>query len=155
MKIQEEQDKKYGGGFKQKLDRPEWNKRHHLASWDNHEKPVDQRAYFSRPQSVPELTRFYHTHRSFSSHAARMRRPEARRRRMVLSSDTKENPVPERDVVLDGTMSSPHTGEMVPWLDAWQAPAWAKAAERVSPGTLFYRTGGIEAAKRLFPDGGF
>ena len=97
MALQEQLDLRYGGGFQEKMDRPEWNRRHHLGSWDNEGKPQDQRTYFSRAQSLPELTRFYSTHRGFEKHCSRMRLPEARRKRYVLSQDCKENPVPERD----------------------------------------------------------
>lgn len=140
VQLQEKLDQKYGGGFFEKMDRPEWNRRHHLGSWDNIGKPQDQRSYFSRPQSLPELARFYNTHRGFEKHADRMKIEEPRRKMKILSQDTKENPVPERDPMTYGLMYSSKIGKVQPWKHIWQDPAWMKA--RYDPGTSDLRLPG-------------
>lgn len=140
MSLQQKLDQRYGGGFKEKLDRPEWNRRHHLGSWDNDGKPQDQRSYFSRPQSLPELTRFYNTHRGFEKHADRMKHPEPARKPMILSQDTKEAFIAERDKTSYGRMYSSKTRKPEPWMDMWQDPAWKIC--RYQSGTLWLRLPG-------------
>lgn len=56
-------------------DRPKWNQRFNAGVNMNPHKPRGQRIYFSRPQSLPELKRYYETHTGFESHIDRLNMP--------------------------------------------------------------------------------
>ncbi|CAK0853469.1 unnamed protein product, partial [Prorocentrum cordatum] len=57
-------------------DRPKWNQRFNVGVNMNTHKPKGQRAYFSRPQSLPELKRYYETHTGFDKHIERLNQPK-------------------------------------------------------------------------------
>jgi len=57
-------------------DRPKWNQRFNAGVNMNPNKPRDERTYFSRPQSLPELKRYYETHTGFENHIGRMSQPK-------------------------------------------------------------------------------
>jgi hypothetical protein len=50
--------------------RPKWNQRFNAGVNMNPFKPRAERMYFSRPQSLPELKRYYETHNGFQRHIA-------------------------------------------------------------------------------------
>lgn len=137
-RIQTDQDRRYGGGFAEKGDRPEWNKRHHLGSWENIGKPRGQRTYFSRPQSMPELQRFYSTRPGYGSHLKRLQSPERKVKQMVLSGEGNA-PMDEGRHEPGGTMKSTE-GLTTFWNNFWQPTAtemW-----RYTPGTNTLRLPG-------------
>jgi len=47
-----------------------------------------QKTFFSRPESLPELRRFYATHRGFQAHKRQLKMPEEPPRRPVLSQES-------------------------------------------------------------------
>jgi len=57
-------------------DRPKWNQRFNAGVNMNQEKPRNERTYFSRPQSLPELKRYYETHTGFEGHSERLAQPK-------------------------------------------------------------------------------
>lgn len=65
--------------------RQQWNQRLVEAN-PNVRCPVARRSYFSRPQSLPELSRYYKEHRGFRRHKESLGQPEPRRLPRVLST---------------------------------------------------------------------
>mmetsp|Transcript_88822 Transcript_88822/g.153562 ORF Transcript_88822/g.153562 Transcript_88822/m.153562 type:complete len:389 (-) Transcript_88822:9-1175(-) len=102
--------------------------------------PRLQRAYFSRPASLPELQRFYNTYQGFGAQNRRLRtHTDPRRQKTVLSTDSQPQICPER-AELGGTARNRH-GDVVPWTDAWQTPLCEKQAAK-KPGSLLLRCPG-------------
>jgi hypothetical protein len=120
-RIQTDQDRRYGGGFAEKGDRPEWNKRHHLGSNENLGKPRGQRTYFSRPQSLPELQRYFSTRPGYESHSRKLSSPERKQRQMILSGEP-DAPVDKERHEPGGSMRS-RDGVPVWWNNHWQPTA--------------------------------
>jgi len=116
--------------------RPHWNQRLSLANPNLH-CPVTRRTYFSRPQSLPELTRHYTTHRGFQRHMKQLERPEPRKVPAVLSTGNGELGLPER-ARPGGRMRNKSTGKREAWEDHWQRPACM--VPKVRPGTLLLRS---------------
>lgn len=55
--------------------RPKWNQRFNAGVNMNPHRPKGQRTYFSRPQSLPELQRYYDTHTGFGQQSGRLKSP--------------------------------------------------------------------------------
>jgi len=116
------------------LDRPEWNERFadkHRAV-RNMERPRALREYFSRPQSLPELSRFYDTHRGFVPMRTRLDCTTPRRKTSPLSTETQPVLNPERHRPTGKMLNNEK--EAVQWADLWQEPAWRTL--RYKPGSL-------------------
>lgn len=120
--------------------KPRWNQNFNTRKNMNHEIPAQQRVLFSRPQSLPELTRYYELHRGFNGNADRMASlPDQRRHKAVLSTESTAAMMPERDGP-GGTMRNPLSGRVVEWNDHWQEPASLK--QKPLPVTLLFRCPG-------------
>jgi len=111
--------------------RPLWNHRMNVAKPERC--PVQQRTYFSRPQSLPELTRHYEKHRGFSKHRWRIAQEEPPKYRSPLSTDLGPQFLPQR-ALPGGKMRNPATGQRERWEDHWQTPLCVRP--RIKPGTL-------------------
>jgi len=121
--------------------RPRWNQNFNTKANSNHEMPANRREYFSRQQSLPELTRYFETKRGFGSQLERMQTVTDLRRYKgtPLSTDTKPDMIPER-AVPGGTVRSPFSGNVDLWNDHWQEPASMK--KKALPVTLLFRCPG-------------
>jgi len=104
---------------------------------------VTRRAYFSRPQSLPDLQRHYMTHTGFHDHRERIKQPELKKKSSVLSTD-RLNEAPEdlcpsrsRPACTVGCMRDPVTRERKRWNDFWQSPPQLKSLYQAS--TIDYR----------------
>lgn len=116
--------------------RPRWNQNFNTEKNGNHEMPAIQRTYFSRPQSLPELSRYYNLHRGFETNSDRLRNTcDVRRHKGILSTDGVPSMIRERDVP-GGTMRHPLSGRVVPWTDHWIEPKSMK--KKVAPVTLLF-----------------
>lgn len=102
--------------------------------------PRLQRSYFSRPQSLPELGRFYNTYAGFDSERRRfLTKSDPKRKKTVLSTDSQPEICPER-ALPGGTARNRH-GDVVLWTDAWQTPL-SQQQEAKKPGSLLLRCPG-------------
>lgn len=106
----------------------------------NKELPAGQRKYFSRPQSMPELKRFYNTYAGFEDQNQRLRMPRPRRKLVVCSTEIR----PEQDIspgrhVPDGWMRDKRS-KVVLWNNAW-VPTHAELAQqkRIDTGINYLR----------------
>jgi hypothetical protein len=118
-----------------------WNQNFNTKKGSNHEMPSGQRVLFSRPQSLPELARYFHNHRGFSSNADRLASiPDQRRHKAILSTESAPSMMPERDGTGGGTMRHPLSGRVMKWNDHWQEPAALK--QKPLPVTLLFRCPG-------------
>jgi len=115
--------------------RKEWNQRLAEAN-PNVRCPIGRRSYFSRPQSLPELTRYYKEHRGFRRHKESMARPEPRKLPHVLSTGSLQH-LQER-ALPGGHMLNRFSGQTEAWEDHWQTPRSMKP--RVRPGSMLLRT---------------
>lgn len=102
--------------------RPQWNDqfRGKDRALLNPALPSLRRTYFSRPQSLPELTRFFRVHRGFESQLQRLEAEEPPQGPGGLSSSPQGDLSPSRHVK-GGTMRDVK-GEVVPWRDDWVPP---------------------------------
>jgi len=116
--------------------RKEWNQRLAEAN-PNVRCPVGRRSYFSRPQSLPELSRYYKEHRGFRRHKESLEKPEPRRLPHVLSTGGGLQHLQER-ALPGGHMTNRFTRQTEAWEDHWQAPRSMKP--RVRPGTMLLRS---------------
>lgn len=139
MRIQMEQDRRYGGGFVEKGDRPEWNKRHHLGSNENLGKPRGQRTYFSRPQTVDELSRFFSSRQGYDQHLRKLQSPERKKMQMILSGEA-DAPMCQERHEPGGSMRS-REGLTIFWNNHWQPTA--SEMWRYTPGTNTLRLPGF------------
>lgn len=119
--------------------RPKWNQRFNAGANMNMEAPKGQRSYFSRPQSLPELARYYECHRGFKQASRRLALPEEPKKTTVLSTDTGVEMMPSRSVPA-GSMRDCRTGKVQRWKDYWQTPACIRT--QYQPGTLDLRCPG-------------
>jgi len=116
--------------------RPLWNQRLDVANLGVR-CPLARRTYFSRPQSLPELGRYYEKHRGFAIHRQRMQQPEVPPYRNVLSNEKGREFHPAR-AKPGGSMRNRSTGKLEAWEDQWQVPKCVKPKFR--PGSLLLRT---------------
>merc|ERR1711957_765235 len=119
--------------------RPLWNQRFNTGANNNEHCPMGQRDYFSRHQSVPELTRHFDTHRGFGIQQKKIRRPELPKKSPVLSTDNGTGMLKERSLP-GGHMRSRSTGKAQTWEDHWQKPKCV--GNRYQSGTLLLRSPG-------------
>lgn len=129
--------------------RPPWNSR--FTSGVNMDPssrrmhcPSSRKSYFSRPQSLPELSRHYDTHRGFKVHQERLQEPEPHKEYLVLSTENAPQFLRER-AKPGGTMRNKATGKREMWEDFWQKPACLKS--RYTPGSLDFRCPGPPPAE--------
>jgi len=117
-----------------------WNQNFNTKKNGNHEVPAQQRNMFSRPQSLPELTRYFELHRGFQKNKTRLENvPETRRHKGVLSTDSVPEMMPNRNGP-GGTMRSAISGRAMPWNDHWQEPFCMK--KKPPPVTLLFQCPG-------------
>jgi len=125
---------------------PNWNSRFAAKdpSTQNLEWRGNQRmkTFFSRPQSLPELHRFYCTYQGFEKNRQKLRKPEpfVDRKKLVLSSDSlMMATLPGASRHKPGGTMRNASGEEVPWREntprALIRPVWA-------PGSLLMRMPG-------------
>jgi len=118
--------------------RPDWNERFNNkdVSAQNEASVKNERAYFSRPQSLPELTRYYERHpRRLESNRRRLQlaandKPCERRRCIELSTETHALPklLPGR-YEPGGTMRKHGLrGPVIGWNDHWVPPGELRMA---------------------------
>lgn len=121
------------------MQRPAWNPR--LAggnpNWMNNRgnvrKPLPMRTMFSRPQSLPELHRYYRTHAGFDINLRRLDSSEPSFRKSFLSTDPLDvtkgpDLIPSRSFYANtvGRMRDSYTGAPTPWRDHFQEPPQLK-----------------------------
>lgn len=128
--------------FSKSQARPKWNQRFNAGVNKNDRCPQGQRSYFSKTQSLPELQRFYETHRGFNRMAERLTRPEAKAKPAVLSNERNGEIYMARSEPgsRDGWMRHPITGRVELWEDHWQTPKCI--AQFYQPGTIALRCPG-------------
>lgn len=105
--------------------------------------PRPMRNYFSRPQSLPELGRFYSQYEGFDKHRRRFEAlPEPRQKTHVLSTDLAGPEIaPERH--MPGGRARDARGSPVLWNDSWQTTKAEMAKEKKDgPGSLLLRVPG-------------
>mmetsp|Transcript_17722 Transcript_17722/g.41213 ORF Transcript_17722/g.41213 Transcript_17722/m.41213 type:complete len:386 (-) Transcript_17722:84-1241(-) len=129
----------------------EWNQGFTSSVNSNLRRPKDKRTYFSRPQSLPELSRYYERHKGFRKHRRQIDIPTPREKPGVLSTETQPSLMPWRYTV-GGKMKHQTTGEATPWTDFWQPPASALARKDYKPGTLTLRCSGVPPPGRFLPE---
>lgn len=118
--------------------RTQWNQNFNTKANANYHLPSNCRTYFSRAQSLPELTRYYNSHRGFQDQKKRMKQPEPGRYQAVLSTDTVPSSLAERHV--PGGLMVGHRNKVKLWDDHWQTPKSVK--KMIQPGTLCFRCPG-------------
>lgn len=116
-------------------DRPGWNPNFNTRKNPNAELPQDRRHYFSRPQSLPELTRYYEKKRGHQKARKRMDVPTPRFEKSMICADTVPM-IPSRHLP-GGLMRSKSTHKVVPWRDFWQTPK--ACIQRYTPGTMYFQ----------------
>lgn len=118
--------------------RPPWNERFSSdVSKENSEKPQLRRTYFSNPQSLPELARYYQ-HRQPHFEVQKRRLLDGQFKEKAKKSFVTPDCMPllpERHKK-DGKMRNTH-GEKVQWIDDWQTPNGMMRKE--PPGSLMLR----------------
>lgn len=128
--------------------RPEWNWRLATAhpNWpDKNGKPhriVQQRQFFQRPQSLPELKRHLDSKRGMTSHKQALFSKDDPKRRSYLSSEydvgdggaSQLLSIPGRGKPL-GSMRHPYTRERKQWNDAWYDPPQMSHLYHPAPST--------------------
>jgi len=113
-------------------DRPKWNQRFNASVNPGHVNDVlaiGNRHYFSRPQSLPELKRFYQQHTGFEKHRNMLGVPPPEIKGpalipKILSQERSANRamlVPPRHEP-GGRMTHHHTGNLTYWEDFWPTP---------------------------------
>lgn len=128
--------------------RPRWNQRFiEATSVHNTEVPRYGRHYFSRPQSLPELKRYYGSRRGFGDHLHRISKAEPPKPRPMLSAETM--PMIASRHVPGGSMRNPETGKRTQWVDRWQEPLQLK--DRYQAGTMGLRCPG-SPPRHLYAD---
>eukprot|EP00929_Paragymnodinium_shiwhaense_P112340 TRINITY_DN80597_c0_g1_i1.p1 TRINITY_DN80597_c0_g1~~TRINITY_DN80597_c0_g1_i1.p1 ORF type:complete len:447 (-),score=76.71 TRINITY_DN80597_c0_g1_i1:50-1390(-) len=116
--------------------RPPWNRHLKVANM-NDVVPRGLRNYFSKPQSLPELRRYYCTHKGFLKHRALGAAiPEAPRKSPVLSTHM-ETPLPYRHEPAGTMKKRAVSGPIVKWEDEWLTPVYLKP--RYKPGSLDFQ----------------
>lgn len=120
--------------------RPPWNPRFNIGLDFNLHCCKGRRKFFSRPQSLPELTRHYQTHRGFDSNFSKLLSEMAPRKSPILSNDSTGFEFQRERSLPGGTMRNPDTGRLTPWEDHWQPPLCLKS--QYNPGTLDFRCPG-------------
>mmetsp|Transcript_87206 Transcript_87206/g.154459 ORF Transcript_87206/g.154459 Transcript_87206/m.154459 type:complete len:373 (+) Transcript_87206:71-1189(+) len=126
-------------GFKQ---RARWNQRFNAGANKNDCCPQGQRDYFMKFQSLPELKRYYDTHRGFREMSVVMSQPEEKIKTPVLSSERKGELSLPRSVPgsRHGFMKNSETGKPEYWDEFWPTPKCVKSFYQ--PGTLSFRCPG-------------
>lgn len=108
---------------------------------------ASEHPYFSRPQSMPELKRYYKARRGFKDHLRRLDQPEPPKLRPVISAVTMPMIVSRH--VPGGSMRSPETGKRTQWVDNWQVPLQLK--DKYQAGTIGLRCPGTPP-RHLYAD---
>lgn len=115
-----------------------WNCHFNSNTNPNDTLPANERSYFSRPASLPELERFYSTHRGFDEHLKRLKLPQPKRHQLIATPDARH--------VRGGRMTTRNVEtkrrEVVPWEDHWQEPKDLTLKKVVKPGSLMLRIPG-------------
>jgi hypothetical protein len=98
------------------------------------------KTFFSRPQSLPELSDFYDRHQGFEKHRRRLHKPSEPEAVPVLSTDTRRGrQLPLHDRHTPGGRMRNSLGDVVPWREntprALIKPVW-------EPGSLLLRCPG-------------
>lgn len=102
--------------------------------------PERLKHYFSAPQTLPELDRFYCTYKGFANHRKALHRTEPPRPRPVLSTTSSTLEVnPER--AAQGGTARNAKGDPVLWDNDWPDKA-SDFKKKVGPGTLLLRCPG-------------
>lgn len=129
-------------------DRPKWNPKYNAEINPNDHRPMGQRNYFSRSQTLPQLRHYYSTNKGFELLNKKIDGPEPPKKMRVLSTDTACCPLyssssTDKSEVFNwrrhapgGTMrehvmGSP-CGEEGLWEDRWQTPMRYKSRFRAS-----------------------
>lgn len=134
------------------LERPSWNERAAGKDWSmaNAAASPHTRNYFVRPQSLPELSRFYNAHRGFTVHRERLDAPPSPRKQAVLSTESRFIPHTLDSKYKPAGFQRNCKGVPELWLDNWQEPKLITAMrpkEKVA--SLAYRCPGPPSESML------
>mmetsp|Transcript_6175 Transcript_6175/g.9632 ORF Transcript_6175/g.9632 Transcript_6175/m.9632 type:complete len:374 (-) Transcript_6175:61-1182(-) len=102
--------------------------------------PKMLKRYFSAPQTMPELSRFYSTYKGFGKHQKSIHQPPTPRQRFILSNQSQPEICPER--ARPGGFARNSKGDSVPWNDHWQMTQGEIQKRRVAAGSLLLRLPG-------------
>jgi len=137
-----------GWPLARKLDnksRSKWNAKFNSKINPNDILPMGERNYFTKTQSLPQLSRFYGTHMGFETQLERFNAPAPPKEKMVLSTDTQ--PVFNKDRHQPGGTMREHLhgapcGDSCFWEDNWRTPlryrARFKVGDRPVPAGSFF-----------------
>jgi len=95
------------------------------------------RHYFSAPQTLPELDRFYGTYKGFGKAQKRLHEPRPPPRNPVLSTDAKTMDVNVERALPGGTQRN-HKGALILWDNEWPDKA-CDFSQKVWPASLMLR----------------
>jgi len=96
--------------------------------------------YFSAPQTMPELSRFYKTYKGFVKHRHSIQQPPTPRQKFILSNQSQPEICPER--ARPGGVARNSKGDSVLWNDHWQMTQAEIQKRRVASGSLLLRLPG-------------
>lgn len=99
--------------------------------------PERMKHYFSAPQTLPELNRFYKAYSGFEGHKTRLNRPPSPIRRPIVSTQSKQLEVNPERAAPGGTAKS-SKGDLIAWDNDWPDKA-SDFKNKVKPGTLMFR----------------
>lgn len=124
------------------LPRPKWNQKFNAGANKNDCCPQGQRDYFQKAHSLPELKRYYKTHRGCKDLLQAVSRPAMKPKPPVLSSEKNGDICLPRSVpgTRHGFMRNFETGKPETWDEFWQTPKCVR--EFYQPGTLSFRCPG-------------
>jgi len=124
--------------MREAIPRAQWNQNFNTQANANYHLPSNCRTYFSRQQTLPELNRYFETHRGFKDQKKRMKLKEPGRYQAVLSTDTQPMSLPGR--YAPGGKMIDRRNKVTLWDDHWQTPK--SVTKKMQSGTLAFRCPG-------------
>jgi len=114
--------------------RSKWNPKYNTKLNPNDVLPMGERNYFTKTQSLPQLSQFYSTHVGFETQLERLNAPAPPKELRVLSTDTQ--PVANKNRHRPAGSMREHlhgapSGDIALWEDNWQTPLRYKARFKV------------------------
>lgn len=114
-----------------------WNDRFTAGTVQSKKLPQALRNYFSRPQSLPELTRYYESHRGFRDRLKQLKEAEEKKKSRLEGQKDEIALARSKLGSAEGWMRNPVTGKREVWEEHWQNPRCMK--QMYQPGTLSLR----------------